>query len=100
MNDKLSFREIFSSHQGKYSDKWDSYLEVYDLVLTSLRGKPITLLEIGVQNGRSLEIWDKYFPNAQKILGCDVNPQCSRLLDDSPKIKVIIGDASSTIIIS
>jgi hypothetical protein len=95
MRDNTSFRDIFSSHQGKYSDKWDSYLEVYDLVLTSLREKPITLLEIGVQNGGSLEIWDKYFPDAQKILGCDVNPKCSLLLYDNPKIKVIIGDAAS-----
>lgn len=95
MNDKRNFREIFSSHQGKYSDKWDSYLDVYDLVLASLRDKPIRLLEIGVQNGGSLEIWDKYFPAAQKILGCDVNPQCSLLQYNNPKIKIIIGDAAS-----
>jgi hypothetical protein len=95
MDEKLSFREIFASHQGKYSDKWDSYLDVYDRVLWHLRNKPINVLEIGVLNGGSLEIWDKYFPNVLKILGIDVNPLCAELQYESSKIKVLIGDAAS-----
>lgn len=95
MSGQLTFREIFASHRGKYSDKWDSYLDVYDRVLWHLREKPINVLEIGVQNGGSLEIWDKYFPNALKILGADINPECAGLQYDSSKIKVLIGDANS-----
>jgi hypothetical protein len=65
---------MFFAHEAKYSDKWDSYLDVYERVLGDLRNKSINILEIGVQNGGSLEIWDKYFPNSIKVLGCDINP--------------------------
>ncbi|MCX2192385.1 class I SAM-dependent methyltransferase [Pantoea agglomerans] len=53
------------------------------------------LLEIGVQNGGSLEIWSKYFPNAENIVGCDINPDCARLEYENKSIKVLIGNSST-----
>jgi hypothetical protein len=91
----MKYSEAFHSHKGKYSDKWSQYLDVYDRVLRDL-DKPRNILEIGVQNGGSLEIWDELYPDAQKIIGVDIDPRCADLVFESPKISVIIGDAKKT----
>ena len=87
--------QIYIEHKGKVSDKWQLYLEEYDRLFSAYRTKPIRMLEIGIQNGGSLEIWPKYFPNGKKFIGCDVNPDCSRLRYDDSRIAVVIGNANS-----
>lgn len=91
---KPTLAELYAAHTGKVSDKWTSYLPTYDRMFAHLRDQPISLLEIGVQNGGSLEIWAKYFPAAKNIVGLDVNPQCLTLQYQDPRIWVAIGDAA------
>ena len=57
---KNTFAAIHDKKQGKASDKWESYLEFYDELFTPLKKNPITLLQIGVQNGGSLETYAEY----------------------------------------
>ncbi len=90
-----SLRDLYSTHSGKVSDKWSIYLDEYDRIFSEYRDKPVRLLEIGVQNGGSLEIWRQYFPNAELILGCDINPACGQLTFDDEKIAVVVGDANT-----
>jgi len=56
---------LYQAHQGKVSDKWGSYLQSYNDLFASYSNQPVRILEIGIQNGGSLEIWAKYFPNAE-----------------------------------
>ncbi len=93
MNESLN--QLYKEHKGKLSDKWSLYLNELDRLFTLYRSRPIRLLEIGVQNGGSLEIWDQYFQNAEKIVGCDINQKCVGLQYQSPRIAVVIGDANS-----
>ena len=90
-----SLRDLYEAHSGKVSDKWSSYLDAYDRILLNYRNRPVRLLEIGVQNGGSLEIWPRYFPNSELILGCDIDMACSGLVFDDEKISVVIGDANT-----
>ena len=90
-----TLEELYSQHTGKVSDKWSSYLVVYDQILKSYRNQNVRLLEIGVQNGGSLEIWAKYFSNAKLIVGCDINPKCANLSYEDLRIHVLVGDATS-----
>ncbi|MFD1987655.1 hypothetical protein ACFSOZ_35125 [Mesorhizobium newzealandense] len=90
-----SLRDLYDAHSGKVSDKWSSYLDAYDRILLNYRNRPVRLLEIGVQNGGSLEIWPRYFPNSELILGCDIDMACSGLVFDDQKIAVVIGDANT-----
>lgn len=90
-----TLRSLFDEHTGKVTDKWSIYLDVYEQYLWKFRDKPVRILEIGVQNGGSLEIWRKYFPNAKAIVGCDINPACSNLSFEEKEISIIIGDANS-----
>jgi GT2 family glycosyltransferase len=88
-------KALFAAHRGKVSDKWASYLDQYDRLFAPYRRARIRLLEIGVQNGGSLEIWARYFPRARQIVGCDIDPACAALRYEDPRIRVIIGDAGS-----
>lgn len=90
-----TLKQLYALHTGKVSDKWSSYLDAYENILSKYRHKPINLLEVGVQNGGSLEIWAKYFPYAKNIVGCDINPKCAELEYDDPRICVVVGDANS-----
>ncbi len=92
---RKTLHQLYAEHTGKVSDKWSSYLSEYDRLFNDYRDKPISLLEIGIQNGGSLEIWSKYFSNASTLIGCDINPDCARLGYDDPRIKVIVGDANA-----
>lgn len=93
MNSPLG--EIHLHHQGKISDRWKSYLDNYSRLFDMRRNDPIRLLEIGIQNGGSLEIWAEYFPVATLLLGCDVNPLCGKLSFKDQRIAVVVENACS-----
>ncbi|MBR0823521.1 glycosyltransferase [Bradyrhizobium liaoningense] len=91
---KRTLHELYANHTGKMSDKWSLYVDEYERLFASMWDHPVRLLEIGVQNGGSLEIWSQFFPKAQAIVGCDINPDCERLTYGDPRIGVIVGDAN------
>ncbi len=95
MERNTSLVSIFANHNGKVSDKWSIYLQEYDRLFKSYRNSPIRLLEIGVQNGGSLEIWGQYFVNAKKLVGCDINPDCEQLKFNDPRIALVIANANT-----
>lgn len=93
MNTTLA--ELSQIHRGKLSDKWSSYLSTYDRLLAEFKSSPVRLLEIGIQNGGSLELWARYFACAQNLVGCDIDPACADLSFEDPRIKLFIGDANA-----
>ena len=92
----LTLADQYSAHRGKVSDKWSSYLEIYERVFEPYRSAPIRFLEIGIQNGGSLEIWARYFAQATAIVGCDINPSCGSLRYSDERIRVVVGDANTS----
>lgn len=88
-------KDIVAAHKGKVVDKWRSYLDVYDSIFPQYKDKPINILEIGVANGGSLEVWAEYFPNAEHIVGCDINPECGKLEYSDSRISVVVGDSNT-----
>jgi Glycosyltransferase WbsX/Domain of unknown function (DUF4214) len=92
---KPSLRDLFAAHTGKVSDKWDIYISEYDRLFQPYRDQPVRLLEIGIQNGGSLEVWNKYFAKAKQIVGADIDPACEQLTFDDPKIAVVVADANT-----
>lgn len=90
-----SLRTLYQEHQGKVSDKWSLYLDVYDRVFSPWRELPVTLIEIGVQNGGSLEIWPKFFANGVAFIGCDIDPKCASLKYEDPRASVIVGNINT-----
>jgi GT2 family glycosyltransferase len=94
MNPSKTLERVYREHQGKVSDRWALYLREYQRLFEPLREQPLRLLEIGVQNGGSLEVWAEYFPQAVKLVGCDNNPDCAALSFADPRIALVVGDAN------
>ncbi|MDR1855436.1 MAG: tetratricopeptide repeat protein [Azoarcus sp.] len=78
---KQPYLDVYRNHHGLVSHKWTQFPFIYDLILQARieAGRPLTLLEIGVQNGGSLEIWKKYLPPGSEIHGMDINLACLTL---------------------
>lgn len=89
-----TIESLHTNKIGKVSDKWSSYLPYYDRLFKEYKNSPIRLLEIGVQNGGSLETWSKYFNNACSLIGCDIDSKCSVLKYNDSRIHVVVGDAN------
>ena len=87
--------KLHAEHEGKVSDKWPLYLETYDEVLAPWRTSHVRLLEIGIQNGGSLEIWPRYFRSGTHFVGCDIDPACGQLQYAKPGVSVVVGDANT-----
>jgi Methyltransferase domain len=85
----------FEQHKGKMSDKWSLYLQEWDRLFSPYREQPVRLLEIGVQNGGSLEIWASYFSRAVKFVGCDIDQKCALLKFKDPRVSIIVGDVNT-----
>ncbi|ARU32296.1 hypothetical protein CAP31_11795 [Sulfuriferula sp. AH1] len=94
MSKKTVF-QLYEEHVGKVSDKWFLYLNEYNRLLYGYQDKPVRLLEIGIQNGGSLEILSCYFSKAEKIIGCDIDQRCEQLRFDDHRISIVVGDVNS-----
>lgn len=92
---RAPIKTIFLRHTGKVTDKWSSYLDTWDHIFEPYRERKVNLLEIGVQNGGSLEVWAEAFKSARNIIGCDVNAKCRDLEYADPRISVVVGDINS-----
>lgn len=82
------------------SDKWESYISIYDRVFKPLRGCKINLVEIGVQNGGSLDVWSKYFSSESSIVGVDIDKRIGELNFFEKNIELMVGDATSDEVIA
>ena len=101
MNFSKKYSNEHNAKSGKVSDKWDLYLEAYDEIVNEYceDARPINTLEIGIQNGGSLETIAACLPNAINIVGCDINTDCDSLTFADKRISVAIGDATEAKII-
>jgi len=77
------------------SDKWESYFGHYDRNLSRFqnREKAVRLLEIGVQNGGSLEAWKAFLGEDSVVIGTDVDSACS-LVESPFSVQCFTGNAT------
>jgi len=80
----------FMGNSARCIHKWVDYFDVYHRSLARYRNRPITFLEIGVQNGGSAHMWRRYFGPQAKIIGVDIDPACKALENEG--FEIYIGD--------
>jgi hypothetical protein len=80
----------FRGHTGRRLHKWVHYFEVYDRHFARFRGTSPVVLEFGVSQGGSLEMWKAYFGPGTRLYGVDINPECRRF--EEPGVTILIGD--------
>jgi hypothetical protein len=90
-----SLSDLFWAHLGPVADKWEQYIPFYEAELRRYleSQRPVVLLEIGVMNGGSLELWRKLLPPQSRVVGMDIDERC-RVLQLSDGIELHIGDAT------
>jgi hypothetical protein len=72
--------------------KWTHYFSVYETVFGPIRAAPLRILEIGIWQGASMQLWRSYFENPDTIIvGIDILPECSRFDSSATGIHVRIG---------
>lgn len=74
--------------------KWSTYFPVYEKHLNKFVNKKPRILEIGIMNGGSVEMWLNYFGKGTEIIAIDINPTCLNFTYDGD-VKTIIGDQGS-----
>jgi len=89
------FEDYFFNKEKKCRiHKWHHYFKIYDRHFNKFIGKNPNILEIGVSEGGSLEMWNYYFDNNCKIYGVDINENCLKVpeLLQTKNINVTIGN--------
>ena len=87
--------DIIVAHSGNLIDKWEQYPGIYEGELAGFvaADRPVSLLEIGVQNGGSLQVWREYLPKGSRIVGIDIDPRCE-ILTFSEDTQVHVADGT------
>ncbi|MBK9248055.1 MAG: class I SAM-dependent methyltransferase [Ignavibacteria bacterium] len=89
MND---LERYFRQNDKRLIDKWVHYFDIYERHFSRFRHREIVILEIGVYQGGSLQMWKDYFGPQAKIYGIDNNPQCKQLEEEN--ITIFTGSQS------
>lgn len=80
---------FFYRESHRMMSKWSHYLEVYHTYFQKYCGRPVTVLEIGVFGGGSLQMWKKYFGPESRIVGIDIMEECRQYEEE--QIQIYIG---------
>lgn len=85
-------RRYFENNPGRLLQKWLHYFEIYDHHFRRYRGKPVTIVEIGVFHGGSIQLWKDYFGPKAEIYGIDIDSRCKQFEEEN--VHILIGDQS------
>lgn len=80
--------DIYAGNEGVKVHKWHHYLPLYDRYFGRYRGTPVKFLEIGVNNGGSLQMWRRYLGKDAVLCGIDINPDCAQYDGQSGMVRI------------
>jgi cephalosporin hydroxylase len=81
--------EYFYNNRRNIIHKWTHYFEIYHRHFQNFVGTDCVIVEIGVSQGGSLQMWKHYFGEKAKIYGIDIMPECKQFEED--QIEIFIG---------
>jgi len=87
MND---LERYFDRNTGRLIHKWKHYFEIYDRHFARFRGRAPVVVEFGVSQGGSLQMWRDYLGAGTRYFGVDINPNCKQFEEEG--VRVFIGD--------
>jgi len=83
-------QRYFEANTDRQLQKWHHYFEIYERHLSRFRGTDVHVLEFGVAQGGSMQMWKHYFGPRCRIYGVDKNPACKAVEEE--RVEVFIGD--------
>ncbi len=85
--------KYFRKNKARQTTKWVHYFDIYHQYFSKYRGKKVIILEFGVADGGSLQMWKHYFGKKARIIGVDIDSRCKDLAEK--QIEIFIGDQQS-----
>jgi cephalosporin hydroxylase len=82
--------EYFRANDKRLIHKWRHYFDIYDTHFSRFRNNSPNVVEFGVSQGGSLQMWQDYFGPGAHITGVDIDERCAAFAEDG--IDVMIGD--------
>jgi len=89
---KDSLKELGKKYKTDKCGKLHNYMDIYSSLFEPIRDEKLSILEIGILNGASLNVWRDFFENSQ-IYGIDTKSKCMRYEKDN--VKIFIGDQAN-----
>ena len=84
----MSLYAEFLKDDHRASNKWPHYFPIYERHLSKFRNSYVTLFEIGVAGGGSLQLWKRWLgPNAL-IVGVDVSEACRQVEEEQIHVRI------------
>lgn len=72
----MGYRDRWLNHAGAVSRHYEVALHAFERETPI---EPVRLLDVGVENGGSLEVWQEILPEGSTVLGIDNDPRCLEL---------------------
>ena len=72
----MGYRAAWLNHASLVSRHFEVIFHAFD---RELPNRPIKVLDVGVENGGSIEVWQSVLPEGSEIVGLDVRPECANL---------------------
>ncbi len=90
-------KQLFIENVGLKTIKYYHYLDIYETYFQRYLGRPVNILELGVYEGGSLELYRKYFGDSANIFGVDILPGCKNIENENlvSNCKIFIGDSGN-----
>ena len=82
---------MFYENQSHYTHKFVHFLMIYDELFAKYRNTDVSVLEIGIEFGGSLELWKTYFGPKAKIYGVDKLIERASYLENDSQITMFQG---------
>jgi hypothetical protein len=83
----MEYRTEWLKHAGLMTRHLEIVLTAYS---REIPDRVVSMLNIGVENGGSLEVWGKVLPEGSRIVGMDNDPACLEL-----GLEVLLGDVTN-----
>jgi 23S rRNA U2552 (ribose-2'-O)-methylase RlmE/FtsJ len=78
----------FLSHNHRRSHKWYHYFQIYERHFERFRNRHVTLFEIGIGEGGSLQQWKRYLGPFVRIVGIDIEPMCRQIEEEQIHVRI------------
>ena len=88
----MSLWQDFKTNDKKLIHKWIHYFPIYEKFLHRFCNTTVTIIEIGVSKGGSLQMWERYLGPMATVIGIDIDSSCKK--HEEGNIHVRIGDQS------
>ncbi len=78
----------FLDESHRRMHKWHQYFPAYETHFKRFQNRHVTLFEIGIGEGGSLQQWRRYLGPFAVIVGLDIYPRCKQVEEDQVHVRI------------